>query len=429
MKKLFITILILIVALNFTFCLPQNTDNTVAGKTIIDIPSSITGTEGTKEILQGTKDFVNQFFKYVRDEILVVNKWGGQLKTFITHLEDLKIFDKNESFTYNDTTTGDVAKWTPDPEAGVVFLLEWWKKQTSDQSLKKFMEIKFTEFNREGGTIVIAGTVIADITAGNYTGTASGLAKNPEMLKVTFDSDDGGKRYMKVELDEFQHTGLVSTTDYQECIIEVWKDTEGIVDIVGVTSMPGIKILNFDGTPTDGGAEELRYYIYTGRGTVDKATVNFALPLNTYTASNVFTTTENTIGGVIREYYADQLRYDYNGGHTILELLKTAGLLNYTTIDPVAEIPSTADIYTAIGIAHQNNPSNQEIENGYYLMSVSNPAYFSDAKYEGFGDGEFAPTNVSEYPSATSLPVFNIEKATVDGVTIAFEYPVTPPSK
>ena len=73
--------------------------------------------------------------------------------------------------------------------------------------------------------------------------------------------------------------------------------------ITRVTKVPGISDLNREGTL------ENRYYVYAGKGTDDKATVNLGMPIDTYIPDDVFNP-EHSVGGVISEYIADCLRLD-----------------------------------------------------------------------------------------------------------------------
>jgi hypothetical protein len=424
-----LVISLIITMMIFSFCNPNPGDNTISGSAVFSIPKTITGTSrdlfNGKEITSGTEQFIGMFFSYVREQILIADSIAGQVKDWIVALESYKVFQLTEPHT-TQNEKGDIIRWTPNTTSGE-YLLEWWAVQDSDSSLKKLLEMKFTEYDINVDPIKIAGTLIIDVTASNEQEPLNG--KNPDWYKITFDSDVQGKKYMKIEADEYLIGDLEEGTDYQETILEAWKDSNGMVEVLGATSVPGTTVLNFEESP------ELRYYIYEGKGNEEKATINLAMPLDSYTASGVFNDFENTVGGILREYQADNARNEAvnNWTGSLIQILSALGYLSVTE-GTVAEDPSpnptTTELFNAIKDLYESgditNPDDEElVENWLYAMSVENPAYFDDKSYTGFGDGDYAPADVDTYP--TDLPELTINSTDVDNLAIAFEGDIDPP--
>jgi hypothetical protein len=424
-------VMIILITLSLTFCFPKPDDNTVANASIFDIPDTITGTgrlmiDG-REITPGTKAFVGSFFSYAREQILIADEVASQVRDWIAALERLNIFQLTEQYT-TETEEGDIVRWTPGTDGS--YLLEWWKKQ-SDDSLKKLMEMNFSEYDNTTTPITVAGTVIIDMTASDEPDPTQG--KNADWVKITFDNDtDDGRKYMKVEVDEYQGENLdPDPVDYQETILEAWKDEDGMVEVIGATSVPGVSVLNY------AEEQELRYYLYEGKGDSEKAVINLAMPLDTYDTADVFDIFENTVGGVIREHEADRLRDNAmtNWNISLIKILADLGYLTVSqgevTQDPPN--PTTNDIYDAIEQVYedgviQDPDTEEDVENYLYLMSVYNPAFFDTQSYTGFGDGDYVPDDVDTYPDPASLPDLTFGKTDVDDLLIEFEGDIDPPA-
>jgi hypothetical protein len=439
--RISLILIIILATMIFSLCNPNPGDNTVANASIFDIPDTITGTSralvGGKEITPGTKAFVELFFTYAREQILIADDVASQVRDWIVALENLDVFNLTEQYT-GETDNGDIVRWTPETDG--TYLLEWWKKQDSDGTLKKLMEMDFSEYDNTTGQYIVAGTVIIDMTASNEPDPTDG-SKRPEWIKITFDSDtDDGRKYMKIEVDEFQGPELIDPDpiDYQETIIEAWKDENGMVEVVGSTSVPGVTTLSF------AEEEELRYYLYEGKGNDQKAVINLGMPLDSYDPATVFDTFENTVGGVIREHEADRMRdtaindWD-NSLIKLLSLLNdpdtSTPYLNVTQGDISQDppVPTTNDLYNAIEEVYNDGiitdpDALEDVENYLYMMSVTNPAFFDTQSYTGFGDGDFAPDDIDTYPDPNTLPDLTLDNTAVDGLTIAFEGDINPPA-
>ncbi len=439
MKKitgLLLILLALILTLTLTLCTTptaptgevDETVETVASKSVFDIPTSMTGSsvKASKEISQDTRDTIDNFFNGLRDQIAVINFWAQTIKTMISVLEAADVFNVTQDFTGELTgdNAGDKIKWTVGPGANE-YLLEWWKKQ-ADSSFEKYVEMKFTHYtNTEAEGITVRGHVIVDVTANTdvYNSPPTGYKKNPDMVKVEFDSekaDIGGKRCMKIsmtnyQLNELDPTKVEKASDYgHNAIIVATKDTSGMVTVSGSTSLPGLDILTYLSPEY-----EYRYYVYVGKGDSAKATLNLGTPKDNYSASTVFATFENTIGGVITEYIADMLRAnaDFNGtlGHSILTDLGFSEPFENDT-----PLPSTSDIRTKVNDLGQETVG----EDLYTLMNVVNPVYLKEIGYEDFGD---TPPDTG-YPTASDLPgtdeiIIQSEVDDFDTNPITFEQP------
>lgn len=443
LSKILLICLILFLAIGFTLCAPPTTPDTVANKAIFDIPDSMTGGTSSGEVLpmnraitQGTKDIVEDFFNYARHQIWWTRYWSQIVKLWIASIEAHGLFNLTANYEgeiESGDNAGDKVKWTVGPGDNE-YTLEWWKKSGTDYN--KFMEMHFDEYTKVDDVITVEGQVVLYIENNENITDPTG-AKKPDRVKVIFDSDKDGKRYMRVELDEFLYTTdtdrldpTYGTLGEQECIIIAEKDSSDIVTITGVNSGNGSKVLNYDGTPDDKGVPEERYYIYVGKGTSEKATLSLAIPKDDYTPSTVFDTFENTIGGIIREYCSDEQRWiadatkgnAYSGsvmeamflieqGGLILDGDYSAGNINYTT-----ETPSTTDFYNDLVTINNAYPDNEELENALYLMDVENPVYFQSGNYVDFGD---TPPD-SGYPAESELPSFDITKDTINNLVIEF---------
>jgi hypothetical protein len=179
---------------------------------------------------------------------------------------------------------------------------------------------------------------------------------------------------------------------------------------------------------------ETRYYVAAGTAnTANQATVYLGIPLNPI-GTMVFT--ENGIGTLVGQLFADRLNndYDFDGsqdtaadqGHEIIALLNTINggtpLLN--TSGSVYS-NTAADIFASLQAAKVNlgTPGNDYVDYLIGMMSVTNPAYFTESTYQGYG-----PTVPSGWPTLAEpdaralLPT----QASVDAMDIAFESDLPP---
>jgi hypothetical protein len=406
----------------------NNNDNSnaeytnVSDEVIIDLPSSMTGssTRANKAVTQTSIDTVNNFYNYVRYQIASSDSLAQVIKNIISALDDAEVFQAEDTFTVALTDTendGDIVKWTVNTDGS--FLLEWWKKQ-ADDSFLKYIEMLFTEYTN-GEEFLARGNIIAYIPANSNITLCDGFQRNADWVKVEFDSDydETGKTRMKVFLTGYQVTGLdptlsgLTATDYEKSIIEVTKNSDDDIAVVGCTYVPGTTHLTYLTTEY-----ENRFYIYSGRGSADYATLSLAMPKDTYDYTTVLASAENSIGAVIKEYYSDYLRANYNAGSASdgLNVLSSLGYLTITgTVSNSPANPTTAAIYTAITAAYAAYPTNTDLENACYLMSVENPAYFTEAAYTSFGST--VPTGCF---SAADLSSLTITQTDITGLSIGF---------
>ena len=397
------------------------TGEDVAETAIFDIPSSMTGvSEGTgsiRELSAGTVATVNGFFSHVRFQIWFASTWSRIVRGLIYALEHNGVFDATSGFTtvLGSPYEGDKIRWSVLGDDA--YLLEWWRSG-SGGTFQKYVELTLDEFSRNEGTVLVRGDIVVDITANTDIALVDGFSRNAEWVRVEFDSqklDRGGARWMRVIATGFQHESLdpsrltvPAPTDYQECVIDVTLDADGMVTLSGSTSVPGTTQLSYSSDEY-----EMRYYVYTAKGNADRATINLAMPLDTYNAAEVFTTFENTaIGGVISEYFGDLLREDgtfgASAGHQILGALMFAQ--PYSNAEPPT--PTTAEIRAAINTVYDQHPAAVG-EDLYTLMNIENPVYCVQSGYVGFGSE--APAG---HPAASELPQASeiITQSTINGV-------------
>jgi len=412
----------------------DGTDGTVtasvADTAIFSIPAPFTGEDSTaaREITQSTMDTIDGFFGYARYQIWYADTVIDAVKSMIMALETAEVFEATESFTMELSGTsnaGDIVEWTVG--ADETYLLEWWKLQ-ADSSFLKYLELQFDEYEIEDGTLTVAGSAIAYIPANDAITLFEGFQQNGEWVMVDFDSDsdDAGTAWMKVSVTGFLANNLDpveaggDADETQCCIIEISRDSEGSYEIVGCTWVPGTSHLTFSESEY-----ENRYYLYTGVGTTETATMNLGMPADEYETATAFDT-DAAIGGVIKEWYADYLRDeavdDYDT--SVLKILADYSLITITgsvSIDPAN--PPTADIYDAIDAAYTANSSLESWENALYLMEVENPVYFEAGGYIDFGAE--APEG---YPATGDLPALDVTQNEIDTLIIAFSSPGdTPP--
>jgi hypothetical protein len=454
-SKILLILTILIFSLSFILCNPEEPANdTVAAKAIFDLPSTMTGDTTAGAALQvnrsitptpETKQNIDSYFNLARTQIRMGKDLANTVKGWISAIEDAGFFDLTTNYegVLEGENAGDKIKWTVGNGTDFEYRLEWWKDNSPN--FDKFLEITFYEYTNLEGAITVEGEVVANLNADTSIDAANTYWDLPELVRIEFDSDkDGnGTQYMRIELDEFIYTydtDVFDPADKQELILIAEKDANGIVTITGVNSGNGSKVLNYDGDPSDYGQIEERYYIYVGKGDSDTATLSLAMPKDTYTPSTVFTTAEHTIGGVIKEYVADELRYDTSDGGNYsnsifywLDYIETnppvsdtnyfAGDYSSGNIDfdliGTSESPSTNDIYNdlikAYDAGYGTTEQREEFAQVIYKMGVANPAYFISGGYDSFGS-----TAPSGYPTASELPDFTIDETTINDLTINF---------
>jgi len=409
---------------------PQYTD--VSDSVIFAVPDSIKGdsSRGQRAITASSKDIVDGFYDYARFQIELSDTFAQFIKSLINSLESAEVFTYEEDFTVtlSDTeNSGDVVKWTVGENDS--YMLEWWKKQ-SDDTFKKYLELDFSKY-LNGETFLARGHIILFVSANENISVPEGFQKNPDWVKVEFDTNynDTDTKWMKIAITGYQVNGLdptqsgLTAADYENSIIELTKSSNSEISITGCTYVPGTTHLTYNNTEY-----ENRFYIYSGMGTSDKATVKLAMPKDSYDYSTVFSQTSNTIGAVIQEWYADSLRdnYDSSSDSDVLYLLDFYDYLSLdrtvTNTDPA--YPATSTIVSAVSNACTDNPDNEYLENADYLMSVSNPAYFTTTGYSSFGD-----TVPDGYYTASELPEFSVTETEITGLEINFNTPGdTPPA-
>ncbi|MBN1411948.1 MAG: hypothetical protein JW969_13960 [Spirochaetales bacterium] len=419
---------VLSVVLFFFSCEPPSpAAPTIAGEAIFGIPPSITGTsmKGTKAITAETRSLVNEFFDYARTQIYVANAWADSVKLLILSLEASGVFTYGsnwEGVVTDGSFAGDKARWTVN--GGDAYTLEWWKNQGVD-SYEKYIVLDLTHYTKVDNVITVRGTiyVCADSDPANSTPWTD-YNKNARWVVIQFDSakqDLSNKRWMKISVAGFQHNLLdpsqppiSDSSDYQECIFEATKDADGIVELKGATSVPGIDLLNYLGE------YEYRYYMYKAKGNSSQATMSLALPLDTAyaaagaTPDNIFGDNESIIGGVVTEYVADLLRADGAiGGTTGWVILDGLGFTASRPYENTTPTPLTGSIKTNLTIAYGLYPDNEDLENLNYVMNVINPVYLTASTYDSFG-----PVVPSGFYSASELPELTVQKSDLDGLAV-----------
>jgi len=183
-----------------------------------------------------------------------------------------------------------------------------------------------------------------------------------------------------------------------------------------------------------GAAAETRYYVAAGiANTANHATVYLGIPLDPI-GTTVFT--DNGIGTLVGQLYADRLNndYDFDGsqdtaadqGHELIARLNeiNGGTPLLNTSEPVCS-NTAADIFAALQAAQANliASPNDYVDYLLDMMSVTNPAYFTESTYQGYG-----PTVPGGWPTLAEpdaralLPT----QDSVDTMAIAFEGDLLP---
>lgn len=426
--------------------IPDSTSDPLLGDyAVFSIPTSMTGTSSSRNaraITSGTKAQVAGFFEYARDQVRFANEAGQGIKSIINDIDESGAFALESSIVVA-SSNGDRIAWTVGPDGGLIageYLLEWWRYQgtgTSPEFVKLF-ELKLDEYVQTP-EIEVSGTAVLYPAAD--AAVLSSWHGEPEYVQIQFDNGDAqGNQVLHIEMQNFLGEGLYqgdSGQNFQNGILHAVKTAEGLTDVYSSVKVPGIFALNyeFDGTTLSTATDattETRYYLFSGRDAGGKATVNLSMPLLesgiAYAGSDnsVFTTLEDTIGGIITEYVCDGLRAT-SAGNTLIDDLSTYS--SYTFAGPytngASPNPSNADIKAALTEVYPliNDPANkEELENYLYLMSVENPAYFQASTYVDFGTT--VPAGYQD-AAAVGFTEFAISQSAVEGLDISFRNPLT----
>lgn len=229
---------------------------------------------------------------------------------------------------------------------------------------------------------------------------------------------------MRLEIQGYRSFADIGA-NVQNTIIELTKDSSGLVTATSNSLVPGSRHFVWDGyTKTTASEEELnlgstpetRYYIFQGKATADnKSTIQLAMAKGDYTDATVYT--QYSIGEVLKKLFGERVinNYDFNGsdpngtGDEILSLLNTYA-------DPqVSDTSTPSEILAALLDTQEALSASPEVLVDYLvaIMQVSNPACFNALTYQNHG------SVLPGYPTdLTDLEV--ITKGTVDGLNISF---------
>lgn len=464
-------LIIFILALTFVMCKEPAVDSVdKPSEAIFDIPSSFTGAggrSGSEHSRDTVDDVVNltmsSYYSHVRWQILEADMVAGWVKAMLVYLEAINI-GGTPLFEYEDIIThtedSEKIRWTPNGDNS--YFLEVWNMP--DSTYQKSFELEF-QIIETSDAMEVEGSVIMDFTADSEYSEYDGEGnKNAEMAKVEFDSNRDGKKWMKIfvtgilgnELDPENLPTEQQPDTAQEVILELTQDAEGIIEVSGCTSIPGIRDYKWNAqkaewdstesqsviVPDETIDSELRYYVFRGIGNLDdRATVNLGVPLD-YTAENVFT--DYSIGDIILQLETDKLRNDWvyevdsnndpvenETGHEKLDniytFLETTPPADYTTLTNDDIVQLCVDVIDKL---ETDQPIGWELylplyQIAYRLMTIENPAYFTTSQYQGYGSGDYVPDDVDQYPTIDNVSLEVIPQADVDELTIEFNGDLT----
>lgn len=434
MKKILFILSIILTLIAFS-CTMGDEDNTPAEPTLANaaifaVPATMTGANAARSadraITASTNASIGSFYEYARDQVHFANEAAQSIKTLIADIEGSGAFGLESSIVAEDQTTGDRIAWTVG--ANNDYTLEWWRAQTGGTFLK-LLELQLDEYVVSESSIAAQGYVI--FFPGADADMLNDWHGHPGWIRVDFDSsNDAGLQYLKVQMEDFMAENLYYDLSDQPLkqrgILEAWKDSDGYVEVISSVRVPGFSDLNYELAGGSAAETETRYYIFSGRGNGSVATVSLAMPVGAYAETDNSVFDSDTIGDVISEHVADQLRADDWGpageGHTVLDILDAfdnavdwGGSGTYSSSHPpTAEIASALEtVYNGLADDH---PNKEDIENILYFMSVENPAYFNESSFVSFGST--VPTG---YPAAGDIPVMNLTNAMVDDLNLGFD--------
>jgi hypothetical protein len=370
----------------------------------------------------------------VRDQVRFWSAVAQSLKSLLLDLEQVKIGDAYLLDSETDTThiSGDGRKFRWTTETAGSFYLEIWAADDS-----KSLELRFTRTGTH-----YAGTAVASPASLGWADPAPPIEK-PLWVKAEFDTDSDGLGTARLDLSAqaFRYHGDLSP-GLENGSLVLTRDATGFVQLGSVIRGEGSRHFLWNGYTRDTSNEEVlntgvtaetRYYVAAGiANTANQATVYLGIPLNPI-GTTVFT--DNGIGTLVGQLYADRLNndYDFDGstpntdyeGHEILAYLNTvnAPAPDLDTTVPINNTP--ADILTTLQAVQTNliASPNDYVDYLLDMMSVTNPAYFTESTYQGYG-----PTVPGGWPSLTEpdaralLPT----QDSVDTMDIAFESDLPP---
>lgn len=467
--KILSLLAISLLALSLFMCQPPVNKVTNVSDAIIDVPSSLSGavtiskdmmipySKAGLTVSQKVSATISIYYALVREQIKVAAFDAKYVKALIQELEKVTINGKtlfeNTTEVTHTATNGDKLKFAPTANANE-YVFEIWMQQ-ADNSYAKFFEMTFTYI--KGDKVVVRGTAIANLN-NNPRITAATNGKNPDWAKLEFDTnkDNTGKGWMKIYVNGFQFNSDLDTgtTDgYQECIIELTKETDGSITAKGNTQVPGSRWfvwngMNYDNTVNTSSTPEKRYYVFTGKSNTNNlSTVNLAIASGNYTNDDtVFT--DFSISAVLRQLFTDKLNnnYDFGNsvtGHGLINVLNLANTGTQYILDTTTYANTSTAVYDAIKNAditiNTDTTDDDSVQNAdlrYFrrIFEIGNPSYFEEAKYTAYNstyvDGDQAPTGYyTSSDVATITPVTRADIATLqaDGINFTNTTNITTP--
>lgn len=418
----------------------------IAEKAIIEIPSSLTDETSTRNIVFNTVDgngddkmlrrTMKDYYSLVKSQLKLANGFSKIIKDTVSKFENIKIgdvelFKIQSEIKHTEDSTGNKIKFTP--KGNDNFLFEYWIKQ-SDGSYEKFIEMDFTYVQKDGGSQV-KGNLTLNTKADKSIKSENG-DKKAETVKIDFDSDKNGKRYMKISLNNFKFCrDLDKSAKDQNAVLELVKDSSGDVEISGNILVTGSRWFVWNGYKSDNTIDltsnyETRYYVFTGKvNSNNKATVNIGIAKDDYTDENVFT--DYAIGKVIKDLYAQRLNKNYsfssesnNSGRVLIKtmnfILKLSGE-NSLLLDETGDNTSE-QLYKSFKKALEKITTAADKVYPNFLVSLmeaDNPVYFIEGDYLSYGsvtpEGFFSKSDIDS--------ILKISKSEVDNLSLKFSYP------
>ena len=363
------------------------------------VPTSFTGQTAQQSLAMRSvtsdawvKSSVGSYYNTVRAQVRFGAEVARSLKALLLRLEQVKIADTYlmDSVTNLTHIDGDGNKFRWTTEGAGVFFLEMWAADDS-----KGLELRFT---RDGTHY--SGTAVAFPASLGWTDPVSPL-KNPDWVKAEFDTDsDGlGTARLAFSIQGFRyHADLDPGLENGNIVLT--RDSAGVVELGSIIRGDNSRHFLWNGyTLNTSNVEvlnssisgETRYYVAAGvANTANQATVYLGIP----TAVDEFVFTDNGIGDLVGALFADRLNndYDFDGstdignehGQEIVALLNSINTSGPTlnTTGPVYT-NTVADIVASL----QATLSTANDTRDYLLamMSVTNPAYFQQTTYQGYG--------------------------------------------
>ena len=405
------------------------------------IPTSLTGPNGSSGLHARTLTSdgwvtasVERYYGMVRDQVRFGAAVAQSLKSLLRDLEQVKIGDAYLLDSETDTThiSGDGRKFRWTTETAGSFYLEIWAADDS-----KSLELRFTRTGTH-----YAGTAVASPASLGWADPAPPIEK-PLWVKAEFDTDSDGLGTARLDLSAqaFRYHGDLSP-GLENGSLVLTRDATGFVQLGSVIRGEGSRHFLWNGYTRDASNEEVlntgataetRYYVAAGiANTANQATVYLGIPLDPI-GTTVFT--DNGIGTLVGQLYADRLNNDYDfvgsteiltydEGHEIIAILNT---INSDTphLDTTIYDNTAAEVKAALQAAQTNLGAspNDYVDYLLSMMSVTNPAYFLESTYQGYG--ATVPTG---WPTLTEPNAFSLlpAQASVDSMAINFES-VLPP--